>query len=287
MTLYRTIFLSLPLVLAVGCGGDKDDDTGMNAEVDADGSADDDGSADADGSADGSADADADGGAADGTGEVRLAHFGVFPDDTGTEVDVFVNGEASGISFAFKETTDFVELPVGSYDFDIVPAGGTIEQSVFTVEGFDLAADTQWSVYAAGYVADPDSGNGFTVGAIQEDRAAVPAGKVRVQVVHAAALGALDPVDVWVVDGDCAPVDPLATDFAFNTNGIFDLDSTGINVGFDVSQDGTVDACFMIPDVGITDEIVTVYAVNTDGGDVSLVAHLPDGSPVELAPAAM
>ena len=55
----------------------------------------------------------------DETGEVRLAHFGVFPGDTGTDVDVFINGEASGITFGFKETTDFVALPVGNYDFDI------------------------------------------------------------------------------------------------------------------------------------------------------------------------
>jgi len=219
----------------------------------------------------------------DETGEVRLAHFGVFPGDTGTDVDVFINGEASGITFGFKETTDFVELPVGAYDFDIVPAGGTIDDSVYSVEAFALEAGDQWSIFAAGYVAG-GPGSAFLVGAELEDRSTIPAGKVRVQVVHAAAFNALSPVDVWVVDDMCAPVDPLVVGFEFASSGNFDLDSTLLNVGFDIGQDGTVNACFKIPDLGITDEIVSVYAVNTDAGAASLVAHLPDGTSAELAP---
>ena len=260
----RTLLTSLSLFCFVACGGDSDDATDSGASSDS-GSSDDTGTVPAE------------------TGEVRLAHFGVFPGDSGTDVEVFVNGAASGIVFGFKETTDFVELPAGDYDFDIVPAGGTIDDSVFSVDGFSLAADAQWSIYAAGYVG-MGAGNDFTVGAFEEDRASIPAGKVRVQVVHAAALGILDPVDVWVVDADCAPVEPLAAGFEFNTSGTFDLDSTGINVGFDIGQDATVDACFKIPDLGITDEIVSVYAVNTDAGVASLVAHLPDGTSAELSP---
>ena len=207
----------------------------------------------------------------------------MFPGDTGTDVDVFVNGEASGITFGFKQTTDFVDLPAGTYNFDIVPAGGTIDDSVFTVADFALQADAQWSVFAAGYVAGGDAGNAFTVGAAQEDRATIPDGNVRVQVVHAAALGALDPVDVWAVDDACAPVEPLAAGFAFTNVGNFDLPSTAVNVGFDVGADGTVDACYKIPDVGVTNDIVSVYAVNTDGGDITLVAHLPDGTNAEIS----
>ena len=214
---------------------------------------------------------------------MRLAHFGVFPGDTGTDVDVFVNGEASGITFGFKSTTDYVDLPAGTYTFDIVPSGGAIGDSVFTVADFALEAGAQWSIFAAGYVAGGDAGNAFTVSAIEEDRSTIPDGQVRVEVVHAAALGALDPVDVWSVDEDCAPSSPLAPGFAFTNNGAFDLPSTDINVGFDVGGDGTVDACYKVPDVGVVDDIVTVYAVNTDGGDISLVAHLPDGSNAEIA----
>ena len=114
-------------------------------------------------------------------------------------------------------------------------------------------------------------------------------GKVRVQVVHAAALGALNPVDIWVVDADCVPdgILPLAADFAFGASDSFDLDSTALTLGFDVGQDGTVDACFSVPDVGVTNDIVSVYAVNDDAGAVSLVAHLPTGDTAEITPTAL
>ena len=115
-----------------------------------------------------------------------------------------MNGAASGITF-FKQTTDFVDLPAGTYTFDIVPAGGTIDDSVFTVADFPLEADAQWSVFAAGYVAGGDAGNAFTVSAAKEDRTTITDGNVRVQVVHAAALGELDTVDVWAVDDAVPP----------------------------------------------------------------------------------
>ena len=268
MTFPRPLLSTLSILALAACGGDSDstdDGSSNDSGIVADSGATDTGDAPAE------------------TAEIRLAHFGVFPGDEGTTVDVFVNGEASGISFDFKQTTDYVALPVGTYDFDIVPSGGTIDDSVFTVEGFTLEADAQWSIYAAGYVA-AGAGSSFTVSAIEEDRASIPAGKVRVQVVHAAALGILDPVDIWAVDGDCAPVEALAPGFKFTNSGNFDLDSTEINVGFDIGQDATVDACFKVPDLGITDEIVSVYAVNTDAGGASLVAHLPDGTSAELLP---
>ena len=89
---------------------------------------------------------------------------------------------------------------------------------------------------------------------------------------------------MWAVDDACAPAAPLAEGFAFGASGNFDLPSTAVNVGFDVGSDGTVDACFKIPDVGVVDDIVSVYAVNTDAGAVSLVAHLPDGTAAEINP---
>ncbi|MEC8191430.1 MAG: DUF4397 domain-containing protein, partial [Myxococcota bacterium] len=188
--------------------------------------------------------------------------------------------------FGFKDTTDFVDFPAGTYTFDIVPTGGTIDDSVFTVADFAIEADTQWSIYASGYVAS-DAGAGFTVGAVQEDRSTIEEGKVRVQVVHAAALGALDPVDIWIVDEACAPVSALAADFAFGATGNFDLDSTALTLGFDVGQDETVDACFSVPDVEVTNDIVSVYAVNDDAGGVSLIAHLPTGDAAEITPTAL
>jgi hypothetical protein len=219
------------------------------------------------------------------TGKVRLVHLGVFPGDTGTAVDVFVNGEPSGITFSFKDVTDYVDLEVGTYDFDIVPAGGTIEQSVFSVDGFVLEADSTWSFIASGYVAPPTSADAaFSVSAFQDNGNDVPDGKIRLNVFHTAALGALNPVDVWVVDASCTPVGngPLLDEFAYGSvaEGV-DLAPGALGVGFDVGGDATVDACFQVPDLG-ADTFVNVFAVNTDGGSVSLLAHLEDGNAAEV-----
>lgn len=242
--------LALGLSLAA-CSGSKDD---TSTDVGGDGAA--------DGGADGAADGASDGGA----------------------VDIFINGAASGITFSFKDTTPYVELPAGSYDIDIVPSGGAIGDSVFSVPGFTLADGDIWSAFAAGYVAPPMGGDQpFAVWAFKEDHA-VPAGQVRVNVVHAAALGPLDPVDVWVVDDSCAPSSMLLDDFAYGAVAAnVDLPSTAVNVGFDVGGDGTVDACFKIP-ATITDAVINLYAVNDSEGKVSLIAALPDGTNAEINP---
>ncbi|MFK7927530.1 MAG: DUF4397 domain-containing protein [Myxococcota bacterium] len=219
------------------------------------------------------------------TAKVRLVHLGVFPGDTGTDVDIFVNGEASGVSLAFKDTTDYVELDVGTYTFDIVPKGGAIGDSVFTVADFDLEADTTWSFVASGYAAGAGEGDAaFNVTAFEDNGGDVPAGKTRLNVFHKAGAAALNPVDVWVVDASCTPVGdaPLLAGFAYNAEapGV-DLDPGALGVGFDVGANATVDACFQVPDLG-ADVFVNVYAVNTSAGVPSLVAHLPDGTSAEV-----
>jgi hypothetical protein len=263
--------------------GDGDGDTtagdGDGAPGDGDGAPGDGDGAPGDGDG---APGDGDGAAA--TGMLRLVHLGVFPNDTGTDVDIFVNGENSGITFAFKQGTDYVELPVGTYDFDVVPSGGTIDDSVFTVSDFALGEGEKWEIYAAGYVAPEGDDNGFGVGAFLENSDGIPAGNNRLNVVHAGALGALTPVDVWVVDDQCAPVMPLLTDFNFGDIAAdVDLPNAAIRVGFDVGQDATVDACFEIPALG-GDILVNAFAVNDSQGNVSIIAHLPDGSIAELSP---
>ncbi len=217
-------------------------------------------------------------------GMIRLLHLGVFPNDANTSVDIFANGAPTGVTFEFKQGTPYVELPAGTYTFDVVPSGGTIDDSVFTVADFPLGAGEVWSAYAAGYVA-PEAGNaGFSVAAFQDDADGIPAGNLRLNVVHAAALGALDPVDVWVVDAECAPVSPLLVDFAYGDIAAnVDIPAGAINIGFDVGQDATVDACFTVPDLG-GDILVDAYAVNDSQGNVSIIAHLPDGSVAELTP---
>ena len=275
------LLLALPLALTA-CG-DGDDEAG--AEEASDTSGDGDGDADADaevGDGDGDTNGDGDG---DGeTGMLRLMHLGVFPGDANTTVDIYVNGAPAGISFDFKQGTDYVELPVGAYDFDIVPGGGTIDDSVLTIEGFAIANGAMWEVIAAGYIAPEPGDAGFGVIAFPEDADGIAAGQTRLNVFHVGALGALSPVDVWAVDDDCEPVAPLIPGFEFgDVAANFDIPNGPVNVGLDVGQDATVDACFKIPALG-DGVMVNAFAVNDDAGNVSLIAHLPDGSTVELTP---
>lgn len=217
-------------------------------------------------------------------GRVRLMHLGVFPGDENTGVDIFVNGEAPGITFEFKQGTDYVALPVGTYDFDIVPAGGTIDDSVFTVEGFAIEAGVDYAVFASGYL-DPGDGDGeFGVAFFPENPADIAEGDTRLNVIHAAALGAFNPVDVWLVDENCDPTMPLLEDFPYLGGALdFDVPVGPLSLGLDVGQDATVDACFFVPELP-GGALINVYAVNTSEGVPSLIAHLPDGSIAEVNP---
>jgi hypothetical protein len=290
------LILALPLALNA-CGDDSDDDAVGDGDGDGDTVGDGDGDAPGDGDGepgdgDGDTPGDGDGdGPGDGdgddpveTGMLRLMHLGVFPGDTNTTVDIYVNGANSGISLDFKQGTDYVELPVGAYDFDIVPGGGTIDDSVLTVEGFAIAQGDMWEVVAAGYVAGDPADAGFTVIAHPEDAEGIAADGMRINVFHVGALGALSPVDVWAVDENCEPVAPVIPGFNFgDIASNFDVPNVSTRIGLDVGQDATVDACFEIPALG-AGVMVNAFAVNDDGGNVSIVAHLPDGSVAEIQP---
>src|SRR5690606_25288628 len=261
----------------VGDGdGDSTEEGDGDGDPTGDGDGDPTGDGDGDPTGDGDGDPTGDGDGDDQTGMLRLVHLGVFPNDEGTTVDIFVDGAASGISFSFKEGTDYVELPVGEYTFDIVPAGGSIDDSVLTVPDFPLAAGEMWEIVAAGYVAPEGDDAPFTVLAFPEDPEGIPAGNLRLNVFHTGALAALTPVDVWVIDEQCAPVSALLEDFEFGqVAASVDIAAGPLSVVFDVGQDATVDACFAIPDLG-GDIMVNAFAVNDDAGNVSIVAHLPD-----------
>ncbi len=65
------------------------------------------------------------------SGFVRVAHL-----SSGTPaVDVYLNGELTDIQeLAFTELTEFVELPVGTYDVAVAPAGAGLSNAVIEAE---------------------------------------------------------------------------------------------------------------------------------------------------------
>ncbi len=220
------------------------------------------------------------------TGKLRLMHLAVFPDGANSAVEVFVDGEPSGVRIAFKQGTDYVELPAGSYDLDLVPVGGTIADSVFAIEDFELGKGDMWEIVAAGYV-EPEAQDDaeFGVFAFPEDHEEIHADATRFNVFHLAALGDLSPVDVWILDEACEPVHLLLPEFEFgHVAADIDVPVGPLLLGFDLGQDETVDACFRIPELG-AGIVVNAFAVSDATGEVSLLAHLPDGGVVELDPA--
>ena len=116
----------------------------------------------------------------------------------------------------------FVGVPAGSYQFDVAPNTDSIADSVYTSPTLPLAAGTEYSVIAAGNVADaPPAATAFGLLAVEEDNRAV-ATQASVRIVHAApAAGAVDiyvtpagTFSVAEVEGGLAG-DPLLDGFVF------------------------------------------------------------------------
>ena len=77
---------------------------------------------------------------------LRVAHFS--PDTPA--VDVFVNGDAAITSLEFPTVTDWLELPAGTYNLAVAPAGAGIDAAAIGPADFDLPAGAYITVAAVG-----------------------------------------------------------------------------------------------------------------------------------------
>jgi len=238
--------LAAALTLAVGCGEDTEtDDTDTPVDPPAD------------------------------TAQLRVAHFS--PD--APAVDIFVNAgaEAAFSGAAFSQFTDYAELPVDTYDVQISAAGTTAADAVFTVEGIAVEKDASYTAIAHGYLAGGEDTSGFTVSLLEDDRDGIPDGFFRVQVVHAAALGAFANVDVWSVGGE--PV-ALIPDFPYADAVTTELPSGAYTICLDVNADAACDAVFALPE--ISSGFVNLIATNDTDGVPFLIAVLDDGTQARI-----
>jgi hypothetical protein len=221
------------------------------------------------------------------TAQVRAAHLapGV-PSDADTEVDILVNGEASGITLAFGEASGFVDLPPGEYTFGIAAAGST--EAVLEVGPVTLAAGDILNAIAyrdeASTAAVPVAA--FAIPGVNE----APAGDGTVYVAHGADDTALDPVDIInALPGACPP--PILDDLAFGeVQGPLELPASTLNIAFslDSTAECSVDAGPLAAPV--TANVTTILvAVDTDTSEAvvpAVYALLPDteGTIPTLAP---
>jgi transforming growth factor-beta-induced protein len=109
--------------------------------------------------------------------EIRVAHFS--PDTPA--VDVFVNGEVAIEGLAFPNITGWIELPAGSYNIAVAPAGAGIDAAAIGPADFDLPAGAFITVAATGSL---EAGT-LAPQVLIEDYNAIPEGQARISVFHA------------------------------------------------------------------------------------------------------
>jgi transforming growth factor-beta-induced protein len=111
------------------------------------------------------------------TVNIRVAHFS--PDTPA--VDVFVNGAAAIEGLEFPNITGWIELPAGSYNLAVAPAGAGIEAAAIGPADFNLPADAYVTVAATGSLA----AGTLAPQVLVEDYSDLAEGSARVSVFHA------------------------------------------------------------------------------------------------------
>lgn len=113
----------------------------------------------------------------EGTANVRVAHLS--PD--APNVDVFVDDEAVLEDVPFKAVSDYLELPAGTYNVKVAPAGEGPESAVLE-EDLDVPA-ADLTVAAVGEVADENQPLELAV--FEDDNSDPGDDTARVRAVHA------------------------------------------------------------------------------------------------------
>lgn len=263
------VLVYLPIALlpfsVFGCDSSKDDtgsdDTGSDTgDTDDTGDTSDSGMDTADTGTD-----TGDTGGGDPTARVRVLHLS--PD--APAVDVFVEGVADPVvtDLAFAQGTPYLDVPATSYTFQVAPAGAGVGSTVLTIADLTLAAGMDYTAVAF------DTVGSIRAAALVDDASGLAEGSFRVHVMHAAP--AVGVVDIWALTDDGAS--PLLTDVPFAGAASLDLPAGAYRVGFDVNDDASPDVTFSLPELpgGL---YVNLFATNDAGGNVFLLAQLPDGT---------
>lgn len=176
-----------------------------------------------------------------GDARVRVVHAS--PD--APAVDVLVNDAAAFTNAPFEGITPFADLPAGTYNIKVVPAGAT-EPVVFEADlGFDGGID--YTVIATGLLAD------FTPIILTSDGATPDPGNAHVRFFH----GSPDApaVDIAVADG------PVLFDSVEFRSGTDYLPVAAGTYDLEARIAGTEDVALALPGVTLEDGLVyTVYA---------------------------
>jgi Domain of unknown function (DUF4397) len=135
--------------------------------------------------------------------KIRVVHAS--PD--APAVDVYVAGNATPVisGLAYGQSSPYLTVDAGSYDFEVRPAGAAPTSApVYSTGALALAADAQVTAVATGFVASTDAANSFRVLPLAEQFVAGGAGKVQLRIVH----GSPDAPTVGIDVGNDNPAAP-------------------------------------------------------------------------------
>jgi Domain of unknown function (DUF4397) len=144
-------------------------------------------------------------GAQGSAAQVRVAHFS--PD--APAVDVYVDDDRVLSGVAYKAVSKYLELPAGSYDLAVRPAGAAASSDPVIEATAEVEGGKAYTVAAVGALDDIEAQ------IFGDDLSAPGAGKAKVRVIHAAPE--VPAVDVAVEGGPTlfeGAEFPSATDYA-------------------------------------------------------------------------
>ena len=207
---------------------------------------------------------------------IRVMHLGVGV----PEVDVFANmtEPAAVTDLDYRVGTGYLELPPADYTFQVALAGGTPADAAIEAGPLTLDAGAKYTATAIGAL---DDANLEILPLIDADTD-VPAGNLRLQVVHAAP--AVGQVDIWEVTDPDNPA-ALLEDVDYKASGSLDVPPAVYNLGIDVDDDAMPDLTFTADLSGVPEgTFINLFANNDAMGGVALVALLPDATVLVIDP---
>ena len=181
-------------------------------------------------------------------------------------VDIYADGGLIGEGLAYTEITDYLQVPGGTYQIQVVPNGATLEEGPVVIDAeltFDAGSMT--TVAATGSLAE-----GIIPQVLADDP--TPSGETsQVRVAHLS-------FDAPAVDIAPDGGDALITGLEYPDNTGY-LDLPGGKYDLEIRPTGTTDVAFDIPEIAVQDGVsYTVFAVGGLGdGSFTVVPAVDAG----------
>ena len=209
---------------------------------------------------------------------VTIGHLAPFADTVeGTSVSVLVNGEPALEDFVFGDTTDFIELPAGEYQVDIVPTGAD-DPAISGALTLEAGQD-----YTAAAIGDGVN-QPLELLALEDDNTPAGPGNAKIRVVHAAPFAAEladTEVDIRTERGDVVgeltnvPY-KVASSYLEVPVGLYDLKIT--------TPGGEQTLIDIPPFIVFNNTVVTVFAIGDGANQPVGVTATTGGTPFFVFP---